>query len=83
MDTDGAARQTRIAARLALIASTRTACASGTTAVVAAQAVMAGVSLNTISNQNITDINANLVTAAAAVASALTALNTSMPLTAE
>ena len=90
-------RDARLAARTAMIASLRAnygaygvAAASMNTQIVATQAVMATVSLNTISAQNITDINAALVTAAAqlvianaATLAAFTALNASMVDTAE
>jgi hypothetical protein len=83
MARGGAPADQRIAARAALISSIRSNNATGAAAVVTAQAVMAGVGVNTISAQNITDINAALVTTATALTACLTALNTSMPLTAE
>lgn len=83
MAKGGAVTDARIAARLALIASVRAQHATANTAITATQTVMAGVTENVISAQNITDINAALSTAATALAAILTALNTSMPLTAE
>ncbi len=96
-DGIGAAKLQRMAARATLIAAQRTAtssygvaAATVSTNITAAQTVMSGVSLNSISAQNITDINAALTAAAAAlvtgtsaVTTVLTALNTSMVDTAE
>jgi len=71
--TSGESRDRRIDARGAMIAAAEAAHASYVTAnaivitqIAAAVTVMATVSLNTISNQNITDINAALAAAEAA-----------------
>lgn len=83
MSPTGAERDARILARQVMVAAVTPALGTIGVQVAVAQAVMATVSTNTISAQNITDINAALSSCATQVTTATSAVTVSEPLTAE